>query len=241
MGDEHPVGEEERARRAREQSHRQFAGPLDPFMREICIEEIGEVGRLHARSEADAIIGQRLVVIAGEDADELRRVDDQLEHTKQNFQSEPLIVEEVAEEYDPRLVPLFRSPPSSISASAASSASRSPCKSPTIHNGLASIHGGDLDSPIGRMVAIRVEQHAGPVGPVEQRFHPLHDGAHPCADRAGSTALRTAFQSSSRTSTTGGAVGRAVDNRRNIALRRSSFDGEARSEPQICSLHVARW
>jgi hypothetical protein len=33
------------------------------------------------------------------------------------------------------------------------------------------------------MVAIRVEQQAGPVSPVKQRFHPLHDGAHPCADR----------------------------------------------------------
>ena len=48
VGDEHPVGEEERARRAREQSHGQFAGPLDPFMREIGIEKISEVRRQHA-------------------------------------------------------------------------------------------------------------------------------------------------------------------------------------------------
>jgi hypothetical protein len=34
-------------------------------------------------------------VIAGEDADELRGIDEELEHTKQNFQSESLIVEEV--------------------------------------------------------------------------------------------------------------------------------------------------
>ena len=41
-------------------------------------------------------------MIAGEDADEFRRIDEELEHTKQDFQSEPLIVEEVAKEYDPR-------------------------------------------------------------------------------------------------------------------------------------------
>ena len=112
MRDEHPIREEERARRASEQTHGQFAGPLDPFMREIGIEKLGEVGRLNTRSEADAVVGQRLVVIAGEDADSLRRIDDQLEDTKQNFEAEPLIVEEVAEEDDPGPVSsLSRSPP----------------------------------------------------------------------------------------------------------------------------------
>lgn len=30
---------------------------------------------------------------------------------------------------------------------------------------------------------IWTKQQAGPVSPVKQRLHPLHDGAHPCADR----------------------------------------------------------
>ena len=45
------------------------------------------------------------------------------------------------------------------------------------------IRGGHLDNAIFRMVAIRVEKQAGPVSPVKQRFQPLHDPAHPCADR----------------------------------------------------------
>ena len=39
MGDEHPIREEQRPRRASEQTHRQLAGPLDPFMREISVEK----------------------------------------------------------------------------------------------------------------------------------------------------------------------------------------------------------
>ena len=44
------------------------------------------------------------------------------------------------------------------------------------------IQGGYPDSAIVRIGAIRVEQQAGPVSPVEQRFHPLHNGTHPCAN-----------------------------------------------------------
>jgi hypothetical protein len=40
-------------------------------------------------------------VIAGQDADELRGIDEELKHTKQNFQPESLIVEEVTKEYYP--------------------------------------------------------------------------------------------------------------------------------------------
>ena len=48
---------------------------------------------------------------------------------------------------------------------------------------ICKIQGSYLNSAIFRMVAIRVEQQAGPVSPVKPRLHPLHNCAHPCADR----------------------------------------------------------
>ena len=69
MGDEQPVREEQRARRLREEAHRQLARAPDPFMRQVGVEEIREVGGRDARGEAVAVVGQRLVMIAGDDAD----------------------------------------------------------------------------------------------------------------------------------------------------------------------------
>ena len=49
--DEQAVGEEQSARRAREEAHGQLAGALDPFMREVRVQELGEVGRRHGRAK----------------------------------------------------------------------------------------------------------------------------------------------------------------------------------------------
>jgi hypothetical protein len=67
-------------------------------------------------------------VIASEDADELRGIDEELEHTKQNFQPEPLIVRGHQGIGSERWFPVPKLP--RRLASAASSASRSPYKSP---------------------------------------------------------------------------------------------------------------
>ena len=182
MSDEHPIREEQRPRRASEQTHGELAGPLDPFMRQISVKKIGEVGRLHTGSEANAVIGQRLVVIAGEDADSLRRVDDQVEYPKQDFKAEPPVVEQVAEEDDAgagfQTCPFRRADQrqrrlqgEQVSMQVADNPQRT-----------CSINGGDLDGPIGLMDAIGIEQQARPAGLVEQRFHPFDNGSHAGAD-----------------------------------------------------------
>ncbi len=69
MGDEQAIGKEQGARSLREQAHRQLAGALDPFMREVGVQDIREIRRRDARGEPDTVIGQGLVVVARDHAD----------------------------------------------------------------------------------------------------------------------------------------------------------------------------
>ena len=96
------VGKEERARRVRDETHRDLAGALDPLMGEIGIQEVGEIRWRHARGEVPAIVGQSFVMISGDDADLLWSIDDQREEPHEELDPKPLVVEEVAQKDDPR-------------------------------------------------------------------------------------------------------------------------------------------
>jgi hypothetical protein len=97
-----PVREEQCSWCAGDNSHRELPGPAYPLVRQVLVQELGEVGRRDGRGESRAVVAKRLVVVSGQQTDGLRTLQDQLEDPQQRFQTEPAVVEQVAEEHDTR-------------------------------------------------------------------------------------------------------------------------------------------
>lgn len=69
-------------------------------MSQVGVQKVGEIRRRYARGKAATVIRERFVVIACNDADLLRRRDDQLENPQQHFEPESLVIDEIAEKND---------------------------------------------------------------------------------------------------------------------------------------------
>jgi hypothetical protein len=168
------------ARRAREEAHRQLAGARDPLVREVRVEELREVRRRHGGGEPRAVVGERLVVVSGEQADGVGALDDELQHPQQHLEPVGAVVEQVAEEDEVGAWPLR------LVGEGERRLEREqvPVQVADEPEGRVGREGAEPDGAIGLVLSIGVEEEAGSALAVEQRLHARHGRVHARAHAA---------------------------------------------------------
>lgn len=176
MSDEQAVRQEQRVRRLREQSNGKLARALDPLVCEIGVKEVGKVAGRYARSEAVTVVGQRLVMIAGDHANTIRRGENEFENPQQQFEPQPVVVEEIAKEDDVRCRARL---PVADYGRRGLQREQIPVEIADDPQRGCGIDRAYLDRAVSGIGAVGVEQQPGPLRAIKQYFKRLDRSPHP--------------------------------------------------------------
>jgi hypothetical protein len=185
MSRQQPVRKKQRTRRVRHDSHRELPRSANPFMRQIVIQEVGEVRWRDGRRKARAVVSKRLVVVPREKTDRLRTLEDQLEDPQQGFQTVAAVIKEIAEENDPRGLAIL-----TLALTTNQSECRIECKEVTVNvpDEPERLVGKLYQSqrPISAALPLVIEQHSHSALRVKQSLELLDRRSHARTQGAGS-------------------------------------------------------